>query len=64
MALQRFLGKDGANRYQKTLWDRFAYASRYGHQPLSTVMGMTLIDLRSFNDALGRIVAEENTTNH
>jgi len=42
------------------LWEVFAYAARYGKQPLSEIFGMTLTDLNRFVGAVSKIVTEEN----
>jgi hypothetical protein len=45
---------------EENLWEVFAYAARYGKQPLSEVMSMTLADLNRFIGAVSKIVTEEN----
>lgn len=42
------------------LWRTYAYAARYGHQPLSEIRALSLTELRMFVAALDDIVKEEN----
>lgn len=37
-----------------------AWLTRYGHQPLSEVMRLTLEEVSSYADALGRLVERES----
>jgi len=45
---------------RERMWSALAYAARYGKQPLSTILDMTLEDLETFVRAIDRIVQEEN----
>jgi len=38
-----------------------AYAARYGHQPVSEIMGMSLRSLTNFQRAISDLVKEEQT---
>jgi len=42
------------------IWNRVAYAARYGKQPLSELWDMTLEDLGRFVREIDKIVKEEN----
>lgn len=46
---------------EKRVWKLLAYAGRYGHQPISTMMRLTLRELGQFVAQLNEIVEEENT---
>lgn len=41
------------------LWDSMAYAARYGHQPLSEMMDLTMAEVVVFVEAVSRIIVEE-----
>lgn len=47
-------------RWHKNVWDRLAYAARYGKQPLSELVDLELADLREFRRALSDIVEAES----
>lgn len=51
----------GVGDYRKDFWKRIAFATRYGHQELGTVMAMPVSDLNSYTTALGELISEENT---
>lgn len=38
----------------------YAYAARYGNQPLSELRRLTRRELAAFNDALGEMIRHEN----
>jgi len=42
------------------LWDAIAYAGRYGKQPATVALSMTLADLGRFNNAISSLVVKEN----
>lgn len=44
---------------RKALWRQLAYAARYGKQPLSDLMALSMRDLGEFGDALSSIVEDE-----
>jgi hypothetical protein len=45
---------------EEGIWDAVAYACRYGKQDADTVMAWTSAKLDRFNQAIGKIVIEEN----
>jgi len=51
----------GIRRFQDALWTRLAFAARYGHQSLDLLLKYPSDDLENFNDALGRLIKDENT---
>lgn len=53
------LGKERRGRTQK-IWEKLAYAGRYGGQPLDVLMKMPLRDIGIFCGAVSDIVEEEN----
>jgi len=46
--------------YEKKLWERLAFAGRYGHQPLSDLLHMETRAVLLLCDALADIVRQEN----
>lgn len=45
---------------QKARWRQIAYLARYGHQPVDVLLGLSLRDLNSFQEAISEIVEREN----
>lgn len=46
--------------HEARVWRRLAYATRYGHIPLSEALSLGTYELLQFNNALNDIVGEEN----
>ena len=46
--------------YERHVWERLAFASRYGHQPLDVLLHMETRAVGLFCEALANIVREEN----
>jgi hypothetical protein len=49
---------------ERRLWEVFAYAARYGRQPLSELKAMTIEDLGRFTDEVSKIVEAEKRASH
>jgi hypothetical protein len=45
---------------EKAIWWDVAYVCRYGKQPLTEVLGLSLNNLHNFKIALAAIVEQEN----
>jgi len=50
---------DSRRGLEHRLWEIFAYAARYGKQPLSELRAMTLDDLVRFVNEVSQIVKDE-----
>lgn len=48
------------DRHTDNLYDIVAVAARYGHQQMSEIVDQLPEDLRRFNDAIIRLVKQEN----
>lgn len=46
--------------YERRLWERLAFAARYGKQPLDVLLHMETRAVLLFCDALADIVRQEN----
>jgi len=51
---------EGRKGLEDRLWEMFAYAGRYGKQPLSELRGLTMQELCKFVEKVSDIVKEEN----
>ena len=52
----------GLKRYREALWDRLAFAARYGNQSLPVLLQSRAADLDEFNRAINQLIQEENKT--
>lgn len=50
---------NGRKGLEDDLWEMFAYAGRYGGQPISESRSMTVADLRRFVSEISKIVVKE-----
>jgi hypothetical protein len=61
MALWSSWAELSTDEVESRVWDRIAYATRYGHITLSEAFSLDSPDLIRFNRALNKIVEQENT---
>ncbi len=55
------LSEEGlVHRWHNNAFDKLAYVARYGHVPPSESARWDMNDLRSFGEAVARIVEQEN----
>jgi len=52
------------DEYRTMFWQRIAILCRYGHISLVDAMGMPRSDTADFSEALGKLISEENRTEH
>jgi len=52
--------RQNVDEHEGRVWTRLAYATRYGHIPLSEALSLGTHELLQFNDALAEIVRQEN----
>lgn len=55
-----YWAKQSVDGYERLLWERLAFAARYGKQPLNVLLHMETRAVLLFCDALASIVREEN----
>jgi hypothetical protein len=52
--------RQNVDEHERRVWTRLAYATRYGHIPLSEALSLGTHELLMFTDALNEIVGQEN----
>jgi len=57
------LHAEGPQERERQLWRLLAYLGRYGKQPASLALGMSVRDLQSLASAVNGLVKEENEAN-
>lgn len=60
MLLYYLLAIEDVEKHLDNLWTLIATAARYGHQPISEIMSLTLDQLTRFNDQLANMIEREN----
>jgi hypothetical protein len=55
-----FWYRQDVEAYEKKVWERLAFASRYGNQPLDVLLHMETRAVYLYCEALGHILRQEN----